>query len=128
MLFVDKDGRWSVKRRIYISGRMTGIPEYNYPAFNKAAAEWRAVGWEVDNPAEAFGGDTNKTMLEYATRDVDGLRKADAIAMLPGWDDKEARGSVWEYVIATRLLGLKVYDATKPTPFNRDSYPTFVSR
>ncbi len=103
-----------MNRRIYISGRMSGIPEDNYPAFNKAAAEWRAAGWEVDNPAEAFNGDRSKTLMDYAARDVDALRTCDAIAMLPGWDDKEARGSVWEYVIATRLLGLKVYDATKP--------------
>jgi nucleoside 2-deoxyribosyltransferase len=31
---------------------MTGIPEYNYPYFNKAAARLRHLGLEVHSPAE----------------------------------------------------------------------------
>lgn len=37
---------------IYLCGPMTGLPEYNYPAFHAAAAELRAQGWRVVNPAE----------------------------------------------------------------------------
>jgi uncharacterized protein DUF4406 len=48
--------------KIYISGRMSGLPEFNFPAFHKAAADWRAAGWEVVNPAESFdGATTNRT-------------------------------------------------------------------
>lgn len=32
---------------IYLCGPMTGLPEYNYPAFHAAAAELRAQGWHV---------------------------------------------------------------------------------
>ena len=36
-------------KRIYIAGPMTGLPDFNYPAFNAAAARMRALGFEVEN-------------------------------------------------------------------------------
>lgn len=102
-------------RRIYIAGPMTGLPEYNFPAFNAAAAAWRAAGWDVLNPAEAFDGDTAREYREYVAHDMTLLRSCDAIAMLPGWDGANARGSVWEREIAL-LLGLTVHDASEPVP------------
>lgn len=39
-------------KRIYIAGPMSGLPEFNYPAFNRAAAVLRAQGHHVENPAE----------------------------------------------------------------------------
>lgn len=89
--------------RIYISGRMTGLPEYNFPAFNAAAEKLRAAGWEVENPAESFGGATDKPYKEYVAFDIAALKRCDAIWMLPGWDEKEARGSVWEHGLAIDL-------------------------
>lgn len=101
--------------RIYIAGPMTGLPEFNYPAFHEAASAWRAEGWEVSNPAEHFEGATDLAYLDYVVADLAELRTCDAIAMLPGWDGKGARGSVWEREVA-RMLGLRVYDATAPEP------------
>lgn len=43
-------------RRLYLAGPMTGLPDFNYPAFHAAAAAWRAAGWTVANPAENFNG------------------------------------------------------------------------
>ncbi len=108
--------------KVYISGPMTGLPESNYPAFNRAAAEWRALGWEVDNPAEHFGGDASRTYKEYVEVDIESLKASDAIAMLPGWDSPTARGSVWEHAIAVKMLGLPVYDATVPIAPWGDGY------
>lgn len=100
--------------RIYVAGPMTGLPEFNYPAFNAAAAAWRAAGWDVENPAEHFGGATDRTYREYVEADLPALMACDAIAMLPGWDGKGARGSVWEHTVATMVLGLPALDAEKP--------------
>lgn len=95
---------------------MTGLPEWNFPAFNWAAAEWRAAGWEVLNPAEAFGGATDRPYKDYVKHDIELLQTCDAIALLRGWDGEGARGSVWEWGVAKQLLGLNVYDADRPVP------------
>lgn len=102
--------------RIYIAGPMTGIPEFNFPAFNAAAAAWRAAGWEVLNPAESFEGRTDLPYEEYVDHDIDLLQSCQAIAMLPGWNGANARGSVWELALSKKLLRLIAYDATAPVP------------
>lgn len=99
--------------RVYVAGPMTGLPEFNFPAFHAAAAAWRAAGWEVRNPAESFDGRTDLPYREYVAHDMVLLREVDAIALLPGWDGPNARGSVWEREVAL-LLGKRVYDATHP--------------
>lgn len=102
--------------RVYIAGPMTGLPEFNFPAFHAAAAAWREAGWEVLNPAESFDGATNLPYKEYVAHDIELLRSCDAIAMLPGWDGENARGSVWEREIAASLFGLLVFDAESAVP------------
>lgn len=99
--------------RVYIAGPMTGLPEFNFPAFHAAADAWREAGWEVLNPADAFDGTTDREYKEYVAHDMVLLKSCDAIAMLPGWDAPNARGSVWEREVAM-LLNLMVLDATAP--------------
>lgn len=41
-----------MKRKIYLAGPMSGLPDLNYPAFHAAAAKLRAMGHVVLNPAE----------------------------------------------------------------------------
>lgn len=103
-------------KRIYIAGPMSGLPLHNLPAFYEAAAAWRAAGWQVVSPAESFGEDCSLPYGYYVEHDVYLLMSCDAIAMLPGWNSKTARGSVWEYYIAKVLLNIPSFDATKPLP------------
>lgn len=102
--------------KVYIAGPMTGMPEYNFPAFHKAAAAWRAAGWDVVNPAESFDGDTSRVYRDYVRHDLQALRSCHAIALLPGWDGPNARGSVWEREVAEAVFGLHVFDADDPMP------------
>lgn len=37
---------------VYLSGPMTGLPDYNREAFNLRAEAFRAAGYTVKNPAE----------------------------------------------------------------------------
>ena len=71
--------------KAYVSGPMTGIEEHNFPAFHEAAADLRAKGYEVVNPAER--GDDGMVWAEYIARDVriilnEGI---DVLVMLLGW-------------------------------------------
>jgi hypothetical protein len=91
-------------KRIYIAGPMTGLPEFNFPAFQEAAAALRARGFHVENPAE------NPTppcgsWLAYMRMAVAQVAKVDAVALLPGWEN--SRGAKVEYTLATSL-GLTV--------------------
>ncbi|RMQ98466.1 hypothetical protein ALP94_04655 [Pseudomonas savastanoi pv. glycinea] len=86
-------------KRIYISGPMTGLPEYNFPAFAAEAERLRGLGFDVVNPAEINpeGG----TWEECMRRDVAMLVTCDHVATLPGWD--KSQGAQLEVYIADRL-------------------------
>ena len=90
---------------VYISGKMTGLPDYNRPAFNAMAAQLRAEGFEVINPAELpepAGGDHWHLWMRQA---VAAMMRADALLMLDGW--LESRGACAEVQIAA-LVGIDV--------------------
>jgi hypothetical protein len=75
--------------RIYIAGPMTGLEEFNYPAFNEAAHKLRAKGYDVLNPAE-FYPHTDKPREFYIKRSLTKmLLEANAIVMLPGHEKSE---------------------------------------
>ena len=92
-------------KRIYIAGPMSGLPDYNYPAFNAAAEQLRAAGWVVENPAEneppACG-----TWAGWMRLGIAQLIRCDAVALLPGWST--SRGAMLEHYIALQL-GLRFY-------------------
>jgi len=99
--------------RIYISGPMTGMPEFNYPAFHAAARRLRQAGWDVINPAENFGGCTDLPREAYMRLDVTYMVACSAVAMLPGW--QQSRGARVEYLLA-RELGMEMLDAETLQP------------
>jgi hypothetical protein len=69
--------------KIYIAGPMRGYPDLNFPAFNDTAANLRAQGHEVFNPAEQ--GDI--PIREALAVDLQWIcLHAEAVALLPGWE------------------------------------------
>jgi hypothetical protein len=91
---------------IYVSGPMTGLPDFNFPAFQEAAAALRAKGGVVVNPAELDGRDTGPmTWEDYLRRDIRALMDCTHIALLPGWEG--SRGARLEAHIAA-ALGMEV--------------------
>ena len=101
-------------KRIYLAGPMSGHPDFNYPAFHDYARRWRAMGWTVENPAEAHDGRQDLAYSDYVRYDLEALRACDAIALMPGWDGPNARGSVWEQAVAVHYLGLPAFPADAP--------------
>jgi hypothetical protein len=86
---------------IYLSGPMTGLPDYNRPAFNAVAEELRAQGMSVFNPADIGPRENIMPRAWYMRRDIEGLLKSDTVYVLPGWGKSE--GSKLEIEIAKQL-------------------------
>lgn len=98
-------------KRIYLAGKMSGLPDLGYPTFNAEAARLRALGYHVENPAENPEPSCG-TWLSYMRMAVTQLVQCDAIALLDGWQD--SRGACVERTLADGL-GLDVYRAKQIT-------------
>lgn len=101
----------SDKRSVYIAGKMRGVPEYNFPAFDDAKRRALELGFDpVYSPADMDRQDDPKIMATldenerqtlYAIRDLDAIMRATSIAMIPGWET--SRGARAEYFLAVWL-------------------------
>lgn len=94
--------------RVYISGPMRGLPEFNYPAFHRLAAILRGRGFAAFNPAEQFAGATDLEWQTYMRHDLSALLECDAVCVLPGWEN--STGALVEVAVA-RAIGLPIFDA-----------------
>lgn len=89
--------------KIYIAGPMTGIPEYNRPAFFQAAEDIAGQGHIPLNPAVLPDGLSEP---DYMCVCLAMLQRADAVHMLDGW--RNSQGARAEYGLA-RKLGLNIF-------------------
>ena len=90
--------------RVYIAGPMSGLPDFNYPAFNAAADLLRTHGVGVLNPADIeFSNRSGRPQAWdwYMRRAIQMVSKADGIALLPGWE--ASKGANLEHDIAKAL-------------------------
>lgn len=86
--------------KLYIAGPMTGYPEYNYPAFNRAEEILIAHGYDVLNPARR-GVVDGWGWVDYMRPALRDISEADGLAVLDGWH--ASRGATLEVDIAQRL-------------------------
>lgn len=116
--------------KAYIAGPMTGLPHFNIPAFDAAAEDLRAKGYEIVSPAELddpddraaamaspdgsalqYGSDAlrKQTWADFLARDVKLLTDGgfDAVFVLPGWD--RSRGARLETFVANALNNIPIY-------------------
>lgn len=113
--------------KVYIAGPMTGLPQFNFPAFDAAGEKLRNAGFRVVSPAElddpvdraaalastdgsalSYGTGVKRTWGEFLARDVrlladDGI---DAVVVLPGWE--KSRGARLETFVANALCNIQV--------------------
>lgn len=83
---------------VYLSGKMSGMPDFNYGTFNETARWLRHHGIRVFNPAENFNGDSFLKRSTYLRRDIAKLSECGAILMLDEWFESE--GAKLEFVNA----------------------------
>lgn len=93
--------------RLYLAGPMSGLPDFNIPAFDEAAHQLRAAGFGVINPADVGRGQPQAHWVWYMRRALENLAQADGIALLPGWE--KSKGATLERTIAL-ALGMPVLD------------------
>lgn len=88
--------------RVYLAGPMSGIPQFNFPAFYAAAQRLRGNGWDVVSPAEMDDAEDSGAALKSPDGDMRGAAKTwgdflardvkliadggiEGIVFLPGW-------------------------------------------
>lgn len=98
---------------------MTGLPNFNFPAFENAASLLRSSGWSVYSPREndAEKGiepdpeglviqDESITFKDLMKTDLWQVCDSDAVFVLPGWE--YSRGALLEVHVAHRI-GVPVF-------------------
>lgn len=92
----------------YIAGPMSGMIEFNHPAFHKMERYLRSIGVsEILNPAKIGDGDTSKPYNYYMREALKLVADCDAMVFLDGWF--HSKGACLEYNCA-HVLGLPCYD------------------
>lgn len=112
-------------KRGYVAGPMTGRKHYNWPAFERTTAEYRAAGYEIVSPTEMdeARGDvevirykngrvksvTTLPAFDYATvlaEDLRVIETVDVIILLPGWETSKGARTELAHALG---LGLEVH-------------------
>ena len=92
--------------KIYISGKISGLPEKNViEKFKWHAGFLELKGYEPINPINVSPYDKSKSWSDYMIEDIAALFKCDAIYMLKDWG--QSKGARIEYQIA-KELGLNI--------------------
>jgi nucleoside 2-deoxyribosyltransferase len=108
------------KATVYVAGPMRNYSYYNFPAFDSAKEFLESHGWTVLSPADmdredGFDALEKDWPADYdwglipdgfdfqacVTRDIEAVRKCDAIYMLEGWT--KSKGAMAEYALAVWL-------------------------
>lgn len=103
-----------MKRKIYISGKISGIEDRAASLFKSAQKVLEARGWEVVNPME-LPHDHAKTWHDYMREDIRAMCDCHAIYMLSNWAD--SKGAIVEHGLAA-TLGLTLYYQTEASPIS----------
>ena len=108
--------------RIYISGPMTGVPNYK-DKFDEAEKYLTDKGYDVFNPARVDDALPVKIMTYDEIMDIDlcMLRMCDAIYMLNGWCSSKG---AWIELMDALANDLQVYQQlTNKLVFNANNIP-----
>ena len=83
-------------RRVYISGPMTGIKDFNRPAFFSAEGVLKEAGAIAINPATLPDGLSVGQYMDIAFAK---LRAAEIMVLLPGYQESKGANEEIEYAV-----------------------------
>ena len=113
------------KGTIYISGQMSGLPDWGKANFDAKAKELRSEGWRVLNPSDAnwdgitVGGENNGTpcvpqwMVRplIMKRDFEMLRQCDTMYLMKDWMNS---GGATDEVGFALMMGIDLIHEVEP--------------
>lgn len=77
--------------KLYITGPMSGLPDSNYPTFNRTAEQLQGHGYQVENPADNEDGlrralgQREPVYTDYLRAGLAQLLRCDGVAVLEDW-------------------------------------------
>lgn len=92
-----------VKKKIYLSGRMTGIEDFGFSKFEYWENYWKGRGYKVHNPAKAFFGITWLPWLVYIITDILILRFCSISHIFLMKDFEYSPGACIEAMVAVKF-------------------------
>ena len=102
---------------VFISGPMSGIPNYNRDAFNEAEKMLKKAGYSVFNPAWLQLDEKLWGSKEIARIDISALSSFDYIFQIDGWD--LSLGAKAEAAVA-KWMGIEVLEKSTVRKILRD--------
>jgi len=110
--------------KIGLIGPVTGVPGYNYSAFNIAAASLKAAGYDVFSPAEitppsVLESGTMGTWRYFMRKTIPALIDCDGIAELPN-TATSIGGALERYIMS--VLGTPIKDVQGWIDYARRDY------
>jgi len=102
-------------KKVYISGKISGLEDRNAPKFEAAEKLLTLLGYEAINPLKILAFDEALNWSDYMRADIKVLCECDAIFLLDDW--LLSPGAKLEVLIALRL-GLKVLIDQEDSPPN----------
>jgi hypothetical protein len=119
--------------KVYIAGPMRGYVDYNFAAFDAAAAMLESDGHEVVNPAQMdrdVGFDpkstevSNEFLRDALRRDLSAICDCDAIAMLPGWEHSGGANIEWSLAVHLSLRVIYLHETCRGSERADLAYPS----
>lgn len=119
-------------KKLYVGGKMTGVQDHNFPAFDAAKRALSDYCWDVTTPADisrraqktgnADGTISDADLQALFRLDVEEVLRSDAIAFLPGWET--SGGSRFELMLAQKIgIPIYQYDPSIPCLYTGCSFP-----
>jgi len=87
--------------KVFISGPMSGIEDFNRPAFYEAERKLKEAGYSVFNPAWLLV-DEKWSFDDLMHVDLAALSRCDAVYQLPGWEKSVGACCEYQYAIEHR--------------------------